>query len=101
MNTKDKYLIIGGVIVCLLIAIVSPFIASSEPDGLEKAAEGVGVGEMESTYESPLPDYSIEGLGKLGEIGALIIGVITTLIVALIITLIFKRRTPPEETKNQ
>jgi cobalt/nickel transport protein len=99
MSTKDKYLVIAGVIICLVIAVMSPFIASSDPDGLEKSAEDVGVPEVEASYESPFPDYTIEGLDKIGEIAALAIGIIITLIIAYIVALLFKRRSPPEASK--
>lgn len=99
MSTKDKYLIIGGIIICLLIAVMSPFIASPDPDGLEKSAEDAGVPEVETSYESPFPDYTIEGLDTVGEIAALAIGIIITLIIAYIIALLFKRRAPPKTSK--
>lgn len=99
MSTKDKYLVIGGLVICLVIAFMSPFIASPNPDGLEKSAEDAGVPEVEASYESPFPDYSIEGLNKVGEIAALAIGIIITLIVAYVIAILFKRRNPPETSK--
>ena len=35
MNKKDKAFVIGAIAVCLILAVLSPFIASSNPDGLE------------------------------------------------------------------
>ena len=99
MSTNDKYLIIVGVIICLLIAFMSTFIASPDPDGLEKSAEDAGVPEVEASYQSPFPDYTIEGLDKIGEIAALAIGIIITLIIAYVIAILFKRRNPPEASK--
>ena len=99
MNTNDKYFIIGGVIICFVIALLSPFIASPDPDGLEKSAEDVGVGEVQGAYTAPFPDYAIEGLAEIGEIAALVIGVIVTLLLAYGIALIIKRRKPPETSK--
>lgn len=99
MSTNDKYLVIGGLIICMVIAFMSPFIASPDPDGLEKSAEDAGVPEVEASYESPFPDYTIEGLDTVGEIAALAIGIIMTLIVAFIIAVLFKRRNPPETSK--
>ena len=96
MNTKDKYLVIGGIIICLVIAVMSPFLASPDPDGLEKSAEDVGVPEISSSYTAPFPDYAIEGLAKIGEIAALAIGVIVTLILALVVAMLIRRRNPPE-----
>ncbi|HEY0196874.1 MAG TPA: PDGLE domain-containing protein [Methanobacterium sp.] len=93
MSTNDKYLVIAGLVICLVIAFMSPFIASPDPDGLEKSAEDAGVPEVETSYESPFPDYSIEGLEKIGEIGALALGIIITLVITYIIAVLFKRRT--------
>ena len=99
MSTRDKYLVIGGVIICLLIAVMSPFLASSDPDGLEKSAEDVGVTESDATYQAPFPDYSIVGLEKSGEITALAIGIILTLVIAYLVALLLRRRNPPEISK--
>ncbi len=96
MSTKDKYFILGGIIICLVIAVMSPFLASPDPDGLEKSAEDVGVPELEASYQAPFPDYSIEGLEKIGEIAALAIGIIITLVIAYIVALLLRRRMPPE-----
>lgn len=96
MSTKDKYFVIGGLIICLVIAVMSPFLASPDPDGLEKSAEDIGVPELEASYQAPFPDYTIEGLEKIGEIAALAIGIIITLVIAYIIALILRRRMPPE-----
>ena len=96
MSTKDKYFVIGGLIVCLVIAFMSPFIASPDPDGLEKSAENMNVGESEPAIQSPFPDYTIEGLDKIGEIAALAIGIIVTLIIAYLVAQLLRRRNPPE-----
>ncbi|OPY25432.1 MAG: cobalt transport protein CbiN [Methanobacterium sp. PtaU1.Bin242] len=96
MSTKDKYFVIGGLIICLVIAFMSPFLASPDPDGLEKSAEDVGVPEAEPSYTAPFPDYTIEGLEKIGEIAALAIGIIITLAIAYLVALLLRRRNPPE-----
>lgn len=99
MNSRDKSFVIGGIIICLVIAIMSPFIASSDPDGLEKSAENVGVGETEGFLSVPFPDYTIEGLDKIGEIAALALGIIVTLVLAWFVALLIRRRNPPEVSK--
>lgn len=100
MESRDKKLIIAGLAICLIIAVLSPFIASSNPDGLEKSAEQIrGNTETEPVLESPMPDYTIESLGKLGEIGALALGALVTLILGYLIALILKRKNPPEASK--
>jgi cobalt/nickel transport protein len=96
MNTKDKYFVVGGLIICLVIAFMSPFIASPDPDGLEKSAENMNVGESEPVLQAPFPDYTIEGLDKIGEIAALALGIIVTLIIAYVVAMLLRRRNPPE-----
>ena len=39
MNPKNKNLLIGGLIIALIIGVLSPFIASTNPDGLDASAE--------------------------------------------------------------
>ena len=43
MDQKDKYLIGVAVIICIIICCLSPYIASGDPDGLEKSAEDAGL----------------------------------------------------------
>lgn len=52
LSKKDGYLIIVAVIICIIISCLSPFIASGNPDGLEKSAEDAGLAE----------DYGVDGL---------------------------------------
>ncbi len=99
MNRRDKSFVIGGIIICLVIAVMSPFLASSDPDGLEKSAEDVGVGETEAALSSPFPDYTIEGLDKIGEIAALVLGILVTLGLAWLVAILIRRRKPPEVSK--
>ena len=44
------------ILVCLVFLI--PF-ASSDPDGLEKVAETLGIKETDTAHKSPLPDYTV------------------------------------------
>jgi cobalt/nickel transport protein len=100
MKPKDRNLIIVGVILCLAIAVISPFIASSDPDGLEKSADQVMPNpETESVIQSPMPDYTIEPLGKYGEIVALTIGILLTLGIAYVIAILLRKKNPPETSQ--
>jgi cobalt/nickel transport protein len=99
MSTKNKYFVIAGVIVCLVIAVMSPFIASSNPDGLEKSAEQLSTTNESSIYSAPLPDYTFGPLGKIGEIAALALGIIVTLAIAYVVALLLRRRNPPKASK--
>jgi len=99
MNTNDKYFIIGGICICMVIAILSPFIASSNPDGLEKSSEQLG-GTESGVYTAPFADYTISALGDspLAGIAALALGVIVALLIAYVVGMIIKRRKPPEKS---
>lgn len=80
MNSNYKFLF-AGIAVALVISALAPFLASSELDGLESAAEGFideeTLLQMEETalvVNSPMPDYAIEGKGKSGEVFAIVFG---------------------------
>jgi len=99
-------LIYFGVIIALVIAVAAPFIASSNPDGLESAFFGVfGAKEVQGSdldeeaagaaeeqvqevtgntfsFASPFPDYSIEGMEKAGEALIIVIGTLLVLAIA-------------------
>ncbi|WP_299525701.1 PDGLE domain-containing protein [uncultured Methanobrevibacter sp.] len=98
LSKKDGYLILVAVIICIIISCLSPFIASGNPDGLEKSAEDAGLSEdynvdgLNGIYSSPFPDYTFEPLGSIGEIGVLILGVVISLAVGLAIGKILKKR---------
>jgi cobalt/nickel transport protein len=82
-NMKFLY---AGIAIALLISVLAPFLASSDPDGLESAAFGVideaklaAMEEIGPVFESPMPDYAIEGMGKTGEVTAIVIGTLIVL----------------------
>ena len=101
MRPKDRNLIIVGVIICLMIAVLAPFIASSNPDGLEKSAQQISTTEEGGDYKAPFADYMIPifGEGPLSGIVALIIGVLIALGIGYIAALILRRRNPPKSSK--
>ena len=84
---KNMALIAVAVIVCVVICVLSPYIASGDPDGLEKSAEDSGLAEDFSIEEingipdAPFPDYVFASNpdSQPLQIVALIIGVIITL----------------------
>ncbi|MGC9517533.1 MAG: PDGLE domain-containing protein [Methanomicrobiales archaeon] len=94
MNTKNRNLVIGGLVIALIIAVLAPFLASSSPDGLESTAESLGVPETEPALESPLPDYTLPGMedNPWGGVLALIIGTIVVLLVMFGIGAIFSKK---------
>lgn len=100
MEKRDKILIVVAVIVCIAICALSPYLASSDPDGLEKSAEDAGLAEDFSVEEiggipeALFPDYAFadnpdnQGL----QIVALVIGVVITLAVGYGVAYVVKNR---------
>ncbi|MGB9977715.1 PDGLE domain-containing protein [Methanobacterium sp.] len=102
MSSKDKKLVLAGLAICIVIAVMAPFIASSNPDGLEKTAEDVSSAEESGIYEAPMPDYTIPFLGEdspYGGIIALVIGVLITLGLGYVAAIALGKRNPPEALK--
>jgi cobalt/nickel transport protein len=100
MSPKDKKLVLAGLAICIIIAVLAPFIASSNPDGLEKTAEDVSTTEESAIYEAPMPDYTIPFLGEdnpYGGVVALIVGVLITLGLGYIAAIFLKRRNASEQ----
>ena len=93
MDKKNTYLVIIGLVICILIAVLAPFIASSNPDGLEKSAEDAEVSEdvAYEFIESPFPDYTI-GDSVIGEVIALILGIFVTLIIGFGVAYLLKKQ---------
>lgn len=89
---KNMKFLYAGIAIALLISVLAPFLASSDPDGLESAAMGVidearitAMEEMAPIFESPMPDYAIEGMGKIGEVAAIVLGTLIVLAMALVL----------------
>jgi len=80
----SKKTLMVGIVIALLIAGLAPFLASSNPDGLESAAEKFASAEGRDyvAFDSPMPDYAIEGMGKIGEVLAVMIGTLLMAVMA-------------------
>ena len=89
--------------IALVIAVAAPFLASGDPDGLESAffsmygakpfmgsdldeeaaaaaeEEVVAVTGNDFSHEPLMPDYSIPGMDKAGEVLAIVIGTLLML----------------------
>ncbi|ACV24362.1 PDGLE domain-containing protein [Methanocaldococcus fervens] len=100
----DNKILVGGLVVAIIIAILAPFLASSNPDGLESTAEKVineealhknlqalGLEEEGTVAPSPMPDYSIEGMGKVGEVIAMIVGTLIMVALAYGVAIVLKK----------
>jgi len=76
-NVSKRSVAMVAVIALLGLALASPFLTSSNPDGLQQTANLVINKELNNviTPFSPLfPNYSIPGLGESGKIAAILIG---------------------------
>ncbi len=113
---EKKTFLLVGIAVALVIAAMAPFLASSNPDGLESAFFGIfgakeiqgstldeeqagaaeeqvtGITGNEFSFGSLFPDYSIEGLGKSGEAAAVIIGTLLVLGIGLGLSRVVARK---------
>jgi cobalt/nickel transport protein len=97
-NSNLKFLY-AGIAIALLLSVLAPFLASSDPDGLESAASGVidesklsELEEMEPAVNSPMTDYAIEGMGKSGEVMAIAIGTIAVLAISFGLGKVFNKK---------
>ena len=100
MEKKDMALIGVAILICVVICVLSPYIASGDPDGLEKSAEDSGLAEDFSVEEikgipdAIFPDYAFasnrdnQGL----QIVALVIGVVVTLVIGFGVAYVVKSR---------
>lgn len=99
MSTRRLTLV--GVLVALLLAGVVSLYASGSPDGLERVAEDQGfheTGEDSPTAESPLADYSVEGVDDPRLSGAVagVVGTLVVLVVAGGLAFVLRRRDSSE-----
>ena len=100
MDKKDMTLIGVAVIICIIICVLSPYIASGDPDGLEKSAEDSGlpedfsVEEIKGIPQAIFPDYAFanDPDNQVLQIVALVLGTIITLAVGYGIAAIIRNR---------
>ena len=100
MDKKDITLIAVAVVICIVICALSPYIASGDPDGLEKSAEDSGlpedfsIEEIKGIPDAIFPDYAFadDPDNQALQIVALVIGVVVTLALGYGIATIVKRR---------
>jgi len=96
MTSKNKSLLIGGLIIALILGVLSPFIASTNPDGLDASAEHLNPSALVNPgyWHAPFDNYQVKflGDGPLAGIAALVIGVLIALGFVYVVTEILKRR---------
>lgn len=99
MEKKDTYLIVVAVVICIIISCLSPYIASGDPDGLEKSAEDSGLAEdfaieeINGIPDAIFPDYAFanDPDNQVLQIVALVIGAFVTLFVGLGVAYVVKK----------
>ena len=100
MDKKDTYLIVAAVVICIIICALSPYIASGDPDGLEKSAEDSGLAEdfqieeINGIPDAIFPDYAFanDPENQVLQIVALVVGAFVTLIVGYAVAEIVRNR---------
>lgn len=99
MSGKNIKFLYAGIAIALLISVLAPFLASPDPDGLESAASSVieesklsELEKMEPAVSSPMTDYSIEGMGKSGEVMAISIRTIVVLAISFGLGKVFNKK---------
>ena len=103
MNKQNRNLLICGLAIALIIAILAPFLASSNPDGLDSTAESLAVPESDAAFQSPLTDYALPGMedNPLGGVISLIIGTILVLVVALVVAKLIGKKNNKKNEEGQ
>ncbi|MDD1683095.1 MAG: PDGLE domain-containing protein [Methanoregula sp.] len=116
-NRKAKdTVVIAGITIALAIAIFAPYYASTYPDGLDStflsaygakdvttvhineskaaSAEELVAGKTGNTFswQAPLPDYTIPGLEKPGEVMAILFGVLVLFVLGFGISRFISRK---------
>jgi len=82
MSPENKKFLLGGLAIAILIAVLAPFLASSNPDGLDSTIEKVMEHhQTHPLFESPFPDYTIPALGEENPAGGVISLILGTLLV--------------------
>jgi cobalt/nickel transport protein len=104
MTPENTKFLLAGTAIAIILAILAPFLASPNPDGLDKnLVELVGMGSEEHAekiieeqnlvgYEPPFPDYSIKGMDKAGEVLSIVMGTIILLLIALGVSSSLKKK---------
>ena len=101
---KEKQIFFLGIVIAIVLAVLAPFLASSNPDGLDTTLlKLVGGGDKEVLdekvaennpldYNAPMPGYSIDGMGKAGEVGSILGGTLLILGISFGLSRIMKKK---------
>lgn len=95
-----KIYIAAIVLLTLFLAALIPF-ASNNPDGLQKVAASLGVGESAPVWHGLMAGYSVNALGDgyLSTLTSGILGTVSVLMASIIVgnALTKRRQTPTEK----
>ena len=80
-----------GIAALLGLAVAAPFLASSNPDGLQQTANIVIKEKMGSSITILFSNYAIPGMGDAGKVAAILIGLCVILILWFGITKVIKK----------
>lgn len=103
---RDRWFLLSGLVVALLLAAVVSFYASSSPDGLEKVAADKGIDAKEEPHalsDSPFADYGTKGVDDERLSGGLagLAGVGITFVVGGAVFLAVRRRGDSQSTADE
>ena len=84
---------VAAVVVIALsgLAVAAPFLASSNPDGLQQTASLVIKNKIGSTITPLFSGYAIPGMGKTGEVAAILIGFAAIILIWFAIAKLVKK----------
>ncbi|WP_200958011.1 PDGLE domain-containing protein [Nocardioides sp. Soil805] len=102
---KQRTFLALGLLVCLLVAGVASYYASSHPDGLEYVAEQTGFldsAEDSAASDSPLAGYSTDGVDDARLSGGLAgaAGVVVMLLLSTGLFWTLRRRGHPQDAED-
>ena len=104
MTPENIKIILAGAAIAILLSILAPFLASPNPDGLEKnIITLIGGGSKEKAkeiideknkvaYEAPLSGYSIQGMDRSGKVIAILAGTVILLVLGLGVSSFLKKK---------
>ncbi len=73
----------AGIVFFAGLAFAAPFLASGNPDGLQHTTSLLAKEKIENTMAPLLSGYAIPGMGKAGEIAAIVVGFAVILVIWL------------------
>jgi len=95
----DRFIFIGGIILALLLATLSP-LASKDPDGLEKVAANLGfLSRAKESFYRLIPDYLFPGIQDK-KIATIIAGVLGVALIVSAALLAYRRNTNKMKNKR-